>query len=564
VSADEDFGAESFADWLKDKCPQGKAGEPSAPWSGEPLDARQQGYLRAVLANCVRSVREAPRGTRNDQLNKAAFALGQFVAGAGLNQGMVQTKLTEAAIDCGLADDDGMEQVEATIASGLGAGMEQPRSVPKPRDKMSPQEFWEKTTTLRHVRDFARARRVGPWALLGVSLARVLTIVPPTVQLPPLVGGNASLNLFIGLVAESGYGKGSAETAAQEAFRMGPIYTVGVGSGEGINHMFAHYDKQHGTVMDRWSVLFSVPEIDTLSALGNRNGTTLLSQLRKAWSGEALTFGYVDRTKAIEVARHSYRMTLVAGIQPGRGRALIEDSDGGTPQRFVWLPTHDPEAPREPPPAPKQIDLRDIANGWPGGSDLAASLTAATNGQGIRPHVFGLPPEAKKLIDDDAWAKLRGENPDSALDGHLGLCRIKVAAGLALLHNEPEVTSLMWKLSEVVMDVSLETRAGIEKYLAEQGDRANRARGRAEGIRAVVSEEVRDGANIQRVSRNIIHILGRDEFKGKGSWSDVRRKVARRDTSRGYFEPAVEVLVTAGQVKVVAEEHGESIELVGD
>ena len=59
-------------------------------------------------------------------------------------------------------------------------------------------------------------------------------------------------------------------------------------------------------------------EIDTLSALGNRNGTTLLSQLRKAWSGEALTFGYVDRNKAIEVAGHSYRLTLVAGVQPGR------------------------------------------------------------------------------------------------------------------------------------------------------------------------------------------------------------------------------------------------------
>ena len=223
-----------------------------------------------------------------------------------------------------------------------------------PRDKKADQtekdpepEFWESTDTLRHIRDFARARRVGPWALLGASLARVTAAVPPRVRLPPLVGGNASLNLFVGLVAESGHGKGTSETAAKDAFRLGPIYTTGVGSGEGINHMFAHYDKDKGTVMDRWSVLFSVPEIDTLTALGNRNGTTLVSQFRKGWSGEALTFGYADRTKAIEVAAHSYRMSLIVGIQPGRGRALLEDSDGGTPQRFIWLPTHDPEAPRE-------------------------------------------------------------------------------------------------------------------------------------------------------------------------------------------------------------------------
>ena len=77
-----------------------------------------------------------------------------------------------------------------------------------------------------------------------------------------------------------------------------------------------------------------------------------------------------------------------------------------------------------------------------------------------------------------------------------------------------------------------------------------------------MSEEVRDDANIQRTSRNILRILGRDEFKGKGSRSDVRRKVARRD--RDYFEPAVDALKTAGQVLVVAEEHGESIELVDD
>jgi len=166
--------------------------------------------------------------------------------------------------------------------------------------------------------------------------------------------------------------------------------------------------------------MFSVPEIDTLTALANRNGTTLLPQLRKAWSGEALTFNYVDRTKALVIEEHTYRLSLVAGIQPGRGRSLIEDSDGGTPQRFVWLPTHDREAPREPPPAPKQFDLRDIANGWPGGSDLAARL--AMNGQRIRPFVFTLPPKARTLIDHNAWAKLRGESTHSALDGHLGLC----------------------------------------------------------------------------------------------------------------------------------------------
>ena len=136
--------------------------------------------------------------------------------------------------------------------------------------------------------------------------------------------------------------------------------------------------------------------------------------------------------------------------------------------------------------------------------------------------MFSLPTKAKTLIDHNAWAKLRGESTDSALDGHLGLCRIKVAAALALLHNGREVTDLTWDLSGAVMDVSQQTREGIERHLAEQGDKANRARGRAEGIRSVVSEETREEAIIARVSRNILRHLDSDKFKGEANWSDIR------------------------------------------
>jgi hypothetical protein len=567
-------GAERFADWVADQRASHIRGsakgreraefvfDPAPQWDETPPDERQQKYLDAVLTDEAKKVSEAKVGGRNDALNVAALKCGHYISGAGVNQDKVIDALMGAARQNGLADgEDGERSAKATIRSGLRAGKKTPRSVPPPPDKMSHEEFWEKTDTLRHVRDFAHARRVGPWGLLGVSLARVGAVIPPTVQLPPLVGDNASLNLFIGLVAESGHGKGVVEKAAKAAFRFGPIYTTGVGSGEGINHLFAHYDKaSQATVMDRWSVLFSVPEIDTLTALGNRNGTTLLPQLRKAWSGEALTFGYVDRTKALVIEEHAYRLSLVAGIQPGRAKVLIEDSDGGTPQRFVWLPTLDPEAPDEPPPTPEPVDLRDIASGWPGGSDLRASLTAAMNGQGVRPHVFRLPPEAEKLIDDDAKAKLRGQSTNPALDGHLGLCRIKVAAALALLHNEREITSLMWDLSGVVMEVSQATRAGIEKHLAEQGDKANRARGRAEGVRAVVSEEVREDATVKRVGRRIVHVL--EKLGGKATRSDVRNKIASRDRE-DYFDDALDAQIAAGTVETIDVERGTIIRLTG-
>ena len=42
---------------------------------------------------------------------------------------------------------------------------------------------------------------------------------------------------------------------------------------------------------------FSVPEVDTLTALGNRQGATLMPILRSAWSGEQLSFAYADPTQ---------------------------------------------------------------------------------------------------------------------------------------------------------------------------------------------------------------------------------------------------------------------------
>ncbi|NDV08113.1 DUF3987 domain-containing protein [Rhodococcus sp. IEGM 248] len=400
--------------------------------------------------------------------------------------------------------------------------------------------FWELTSTLRHTRDFARARRVSPWAMLGVALANVVTTIPPTVQIPPLVGGRASLNLFVGLVGDSGQGKGAVEKAAKDAFLFGPIYSTGIGSGEGINHKYARYDKDRGSVLQRTAVLFSVPEIDSLAALGQRNAATLLPQLRKGWCGEELSFAYAAKEKDLLVPEHAYRMTLVAGIQRGKAGALIDDSDGGTPQRFIWLPTLDPGAPEVKPPAPEPFDLTGIACGWPS-SGADAYLASA-----YQPYEIALPEEAVALVDRDRLAKLKGESTDSALDGHLGLCRIKVAVALALLHSCRTVTSEFWAMSKDVMSVSQATRADVEKHLADRVDRDNRARGRADGVRAVEADGVREDAETTRAAKAVRHKL--EKLGGEGTPGEVKRGLHSR--YRVHFEGALDRLVGAGAVKV--------------
>lgn len=80
-------------------------------------------WAKAALEQEVRQVRGAAEGGRNHTLNRAAFALGQLVAGGHLDENVVRSQLTAAAAAAGL----GEHETTATIGSGLRAGGRFPR-----------------------------------------------------------------------------------------------------------------------------------------------------------------------------------------------------------------------------------------------------------------------------------------------------------------------------------------------------------------------------------------------------------------------------------------------------
>ena len=138
-------GADRFAGWVADQLASHVVGvcggkeraefvfDPAPQWDGTPLDERQQKYLDSALAGEAKKVAEAVQSGRNDALNIAALKLGHYIAGAGLGQDRVVDALTGAARQSGLVDDDGVESVNATIRSGLRAGVKTPRAVPQDR-----------------------------------------------------------------------------------------------------------------------------------------------------------------------------------------------------------------------------------------------------------------------------------------------------------------------------------------------------------------------------------------------------------------------------------------------
>lgn len=126
-------GAEAFAWWLADhrltKADR-DISEPSPPWDGTPPDKRQDEYLTAALSGeCADLERVPPHSGRNNALNRSAFKMGRYIAGAGLDERMVVDALTAASTTNGLLA-DGPAQVAATIRSGLLGGKKHPKAVP--------------------------------------------------------------------------------------------------------------------------------------------------------------------------------------------------------------------------------------------------------------------------------------------------------------------------------------------------------------------------------------------------------------------------------------------------
>ncbi len=87
-------------------------------------------YAEAALRNEYSAVAGAVID-RNKTLNKAALKLGSLVGAGELSEHEVTDALYDAATACGYVASDGQRATMATIESGLGAGIKQPRQIPE-------------------------------------------------------------------------------------------------------------------------------------------------------------------------------------------------------------------------------------------------------------------------------------------------------------------------------------------------------------------------------------------------------------------------------------------------
>jgi hypothetical protein len=322
------------------------------------------------------------------------------------------------------------------------------------------EEFWKARPYLAHIHDAAHRRMVAPAAVLGCLLARVSAFTPPSLRLPPIIGTDQYLSTYVALRARSGGGKSSATGCAADLLPDVPPGCVGplpLGSGEGmIDAFFDMVDDVDGggkkTRMKkktRHGVLFNLDEGQALAEMGARKGSTILPILRTAWSGSTLgqANASVETRRTMEAG--TYAVGLVSLWQDQAAAKLIEDADGGTPQRFVFIDT---------------IDATITADQeWrPQIEPLAWKPPAAIVRNGVhQAEYLDVDPAIVHEIRHAHAATQRGEADRDPLDSHRNLVKLKLAGVLAVLDGRLFVDLDDWRLAECLVTHSDGVRAWI-------------------------------------------------------------------------------------------------------
>jgi hypothetical protein len=357
---------------------------------------------------------------------------------------------------------------------------------------------WDERPALAHIRDAAHSRMVAPYAVFGCIAARIAAFTPPSSCLPPTVGGRSPLSLFIALHGASGAGKSSPVACATDLLPIQPPLTIGplgLGSGEGLVEAFMELVEETDGAGKKKKVkrqvyrgaLFILDEGQMLAEIGARRGSTILPVLRTAWSGEDPGQANASVETRRTLRKGTYHVGLISLWQDKAGAALIEDQDGGTPQRFIWLPTTDPAFPDEEP-------------DWPGELDVRLPDTIATNGVlGYNP--LGLDPAIKTEIREKRRAVVRGHLKEPPLDAHRRLNKLKLAGVLAILDGRHAITLDDWRIAEHFMCVSDAVRDTVldrsrDRLVQELKADANRY-----AIRDAVAEQTAAERALARAAR---------------------------------------------------------------
>jgi hypothetical protein len=399
-------------------------------------------------------------------------------------------------------------------------------------DVVTEHEIFDASPVLQHIRQAAHSRLVGSGALLCYVLGRVLAEAPPTIVLPAVIGSAASLNLAFALVGRSGDGKSTTSKASAELLGITQdAIETGIGSGEGLMESYLEMvlapDPNDPTktirvkqLVDPPSRILEVDEIGQLGAVSVREGSSMMSVLRSALTGGALKSANAAVERRRNIDKGTYRLVAFVGVQPELSGILLNDAGAGTPQRFVWVSVVDRTLPEQIP-------------AWPGSLDWTP-----THLEFAGDHEVQYPDHVREEIVATRYKQVKeGLDP---LRGHQLLTQLKVAAALAFLHGELDISEQWWRVAGKIMRWSMKEQQRCLQVLGEKGKEIQRKRGAA----AAEEEEAKASVLVQYAAEAILKKVE----SGMEWWRDIVKSI--RHNHRPFAEDALEELIRTRRVVV--------------
>lgn len=490
---------------------------------------RIDSYTQKALQDECDAIVQAPHGTQNNTINKAAFNVGTLVGAGAVDEDEAREMLLAAA----RAGNHPERRAEASVASGLRDGQQHPRAPwppvsrsnhadsfrrlvadadgidwsdledgfddpvddpdAEPTDEppaeddqaavpgLIPEDVYAARAELRHIRQAYHSRsRSGDVALLA-TLVRLSSLVSHRIRADTGIAGYASLNLFGGVVGPSGIGKSTGVEVADRLLPAPPELDfrdgLPIGSGEGLAEVFMGVvEEETGEIKKRGGT--ETPVTVTVRKQVRHNaffyvdeGATITRLMRErsgSTLGETLRSAAVGQTLGQTNASKDTSRYIPSGSY---SMGLLV---GFQPETAAPLFEEVAEGTPQRFVWVQVIDpaIPDVQPPWPG--ELHAWRDAATAAPGDEASRFVLvtfDETIKTELRAADLAKVRGQadvTDQNPFDSQAPVMRVKLASLLAILAGRRHVTTEDWWLAQRLWEASCATRDSVLAYSAAQ------------------------------------------------------------------------------------------------
>lgn len=412
-----------------------------------------------------------------------------------------------------------------------------------------PESFWSARPEFGHIRQAAWSRKLSGEAVLHAYLTRRAAAVPHNVLIPAIVGKISNLGYFAALLGPSGAGKSAAYEAACDLHPVDEkVRELPNGTGEGVLEAMFEYEKdpsdgrKKAQKVKRWSnAHIYIDEGESLFAAKTRTGATIMPTIRTIWTGGLVGQANANQENSRVLPARSYVYGMCIGIQSEKAGAILDDSAGGTPQRFGWARYSDKKAPLKRPVWPGELKPRGL-----GGA--IAPKAYWTQVPGAKTYA---PPPTYMTVDSEIESEIEMKRhlilteevlPD-AHDSHRELYRLKVAGLLAIIDGRLNISTEDWQLAGMVREAS-ESIRDTHIELAEVEKRAiYKASTERAKERAIA---VAEGVSVAETLRCAKTIAGRVRRENPNGWTVSTLRKTLSTPQKAVYPEALDLAKSEG------------------